>query len=191
MREKARKPRNYAGFGSFCIDSAERLLDFGGMGPFPRHAAHRIRGSAGFLKQAQDRFKALNCQAYMPRRRSLHRCLTAVLVVISLLFSQLALARYVCPGVPDAKAMAEMMAAGEPCEGMDAVQPVLCHQHSADMSLSFEPVKVATPSLPAVLHVLVLPLLLVSEGRLLPPQVQPDQRPPPDPVYLETRRLRV
>ena len=127
----------------------------------------------------------------MARHRSLHRCVTAVLVVISLLFSQLALASYVCPGMSDAAAMAEMMAAGEPCEGMDAAQPVLCHQHSADMSLSFEPVKVAAPTLPAVLHVLVVPSVLASEGQLLPPRVHPEERPPPDPVYLETRRLRV
>lgn len=127
----------------------------------------------------------------MARPRFLPRCVTAVLLVISLLFSQLALASYVCPGVPDAAAMAEMMAAGEPCEGMDAAQPVLCHQHSAGMALSFEPVKVAAPSLPAVLHVLVVPPVLVSQGQLRPPRVHPDERPPPDPVYLETRRLRV
>lgn len=128
----------------------------------------------------------------MARPRFLHRCVTAVLLVISLLFSQLALASYVCPGMPDAAAMAEMMAAGEPCEGMDAAQPVLCHQHSADMALSFEPVKVAAPTLPAVLHVLVVPPVLASESQRLPPRVlHPDERPPPDPVYLETRRLRV
>ena len=127
----------------------------------------------------------------MLRRRSLHRCTTAFLVVLSLLFSQLALASYVCPGMPDPAAMAEMMAAGAPCEGMDAAQPVLCHQHSADMSLSVEVAKVAAPSLPAVLHVLVVPVVLGSEGLHRPPQVHPDERPPPDPVYLETRRLRV
>ena len=128
--------------------------------------------------------------AHMSRHR-LHRIATALLVVISLLFSQLALASYVCPGMPEAAAMAAAMAAGEPCEGMDAAQPVLCHQHSADMSLSFEPVKVAAPSLPAVLHVLVVPAVLASDGDHLPSRVHPDERPPPDPVYLETRRLRV
>lgn len=127
----------------------------------------------------------------MARPRFLRRCVTAFLLVISLLFSQLALASYVCPGLPDAAAMAAAMAAGEPCEGMDAAQPVLCHQHSAGMSLSFEPVKVAAPSLPAVLHVLVMPAVLASDGRHLLVQVHPDERPPPDPVYLETRRLRV
>ena len=127
----------------------------------------------------------------MPRHRFVHRCAAAFFVVLSLLFSQLALASYVCPGMPDAAAMAETMAAGEPCEGMDAAQPVLCHQYGADMSLSFEPVKVATPSLPAVVQILVVPLMLLSAGRDLPLQLEPEQRPPPDPVYLETRRLRV
>lgn len=127
----------------------------------------------------------------MARPRFLRRCVTAFLLVISLLFSQLALASYVCPGLPDAAAMAAAMTAGEPCEGMDAAQPVLCHQHSADMSLSFEPVKVAAPSLPAVLHVLVMPAALASGDRHLLAQAHPDERPPPDPVYLETRRLRV
>ncbi|MBT2334816.1 hypothetical protein J7E49_12990 [Variovorax paradoxus] len=127
-------------------------------------------------------------------RRSLHRRLTAFFVVLSLLFSQLALAGYVCPGAGDAgaDAMAEMMASDPPCQGMDANQPALCFQHAADMSLSFEPVKLPTPSLPAILQVLVVPLVLVSEGRALPMQAEPErQHPPPDPVFLATRRLRV
>jgi len=130
--------------------------------------------------------------AVMPGRRPLHRCLTAFLVVLSLLFSQLALASYVCPGVPGMDAMAEMTATGEPCEGMDTAQPVLCHAYSADASLSFEPVKVATPSLPAIVQVVVMPLALATPGETLPAQARPErQRPPPDPVFLATRRLRV
>ncbi len=87
--------------------------------------------------------------------------------------------------------MAAAMASGEPCEGMDAAQPVLCHQSAADMSLSFEPVKVATPSLPAVVQVLIVPVALVSESPDLRLFRAPKQRPPPDPVFLATRRLRV
>ncbi|WP_426392453.1 hypothetical protein [Variovorax sp. R-27] len=128
----------------------------------------------------------------MLSRRQLPRCLTTFLVVLSLLFSQLALAGYVCPGAPDAGSMSEMMASGEPCEGMDMAQPVLCFQHAADMSLSFEPVKLTTPSLPAIVQVVVIPLVLVSEGHALPQQAVPErQHPPPDPVFLATRRLRV
>jgi hypothetical protein len=125
-------------------------------------------------------------------RRSLDRCMTAFFVVLSLLFSQAALASYVCPGVPDTASMAEMMATGAPCEGMDMAQPVLCFQHAADLSLSFEPVKLTTPSLPAIVQVVVMPLVLVSEGHALPQQaVLERQHPPPDPVFLATRRLRV
>ncbi|WP_228121672.1 hypothetical protein [Variovorax paradoxus] len=88
--------------------------------------------------------------------------------------------------------MPEMMASGEPCDSMDTVQPVLCFQHAADLSLSFEPVKLTTPSLPAIVQLVVMPLVLVPEGHVLPPQAVPErQHPPPDPVFLATRRLRV
>lgn len=128
----------------------------------------------------------------MARRLIRHRCLITFLVIMSLLYSQLALASYVCPGEPDAVTMSKMMESDEPCQGMDTVQPVLCFQHSADMSLSFEPVKLTTPSLPAVVQLVVMPLVLVSEGHALPQQAVPErQHPPPDPVFLSTRRLRV
>jgi len=124
--------------------------------------------------------------------RPIHRCRIAFVVMASLLFSQLALASYVCPGVADAVAMAEMMAAGEPCEGMDSAQPVLCHQHAADMTLSHEQVKVATPSLPAVIQVLLVPLVLEAQlAAASPVPAAPQLRPPPDPLFLSTLRLRV
>jgi len=115
-----------------------------------------------------------------------------LLMVLSLLFSQLALASYVCPKVVNSVAMAEMMAAGEPCASMDTAQPVLCYQYAADMSQSFEPVKVLSPSLPAIVQVLVVPLLLVTQGHALPQQAEPErQHLPPKPVFLATGRLRV
>ena len=118
--------------------------------------------------------------------------MNALAVVISLLFSQLALASYVCPGASDAEAMAEMMATGKPCEGMDAAQPVLCHQYATNMPLSFEPVKLATPSLPAILQVLVVPLLFDAQLAIATAVATPPElRPPPDPVFLSTLRLRV
>jgi len=125
-------------------------------------------------------------------RRSIHRLTTTFFVVLSLLFSQLALANYVCPGQADAAAMAEMLAAGKPCEGMDQVQPVLCHQHSAGAAQSFEAVKLPAASVPMVLQVLVLPLVLDAvEAESLPAASAPEARPPPDPVFLSTLRLRV
>jgi hypothetical protein len=125
-------------------------------------------------------------------RRSVHRLTTTFFVVLSLLFSQLALANYVCPGQADAAAMAEMMAAGEPCEGMDHAQPVLCHQHSTGAAQSFEAVKLPTASQPMVVQMLVLPLVLDAvEAETLPATSAPEARPPPDPVFLSTLRLRV
>jgi hypothetical protein len=121
-----------------------------------------------------------------------HRLTTAFFVVLSLLFSQLALANYVCPGEAEAAAMAEMMASGEPCEGMDEAQPALCFQHAAGAAQSFEAVKVPAPSLPMVVQVLVLPLVLdTMQASALPEALAPETRPPPDPLFLSTLRLRV
>ena len=128
----------------------------------------------------------------MFRYRSLQRTLTAFVAVLALLFSQLALANYVCPAQADAAAMAEMMAAGEPCEGMDQAQPVLCHQHAVDMTQSSEVAKVATPSMPAVVQVLIVPLVLEAQAAAaLPVTATPEIRSPPDPLFLATLRLRV
>lgn len=125
-------------------------------------------------------------------RRSIHRLTTTLFVVLSLLFSQLALANYVCPGQADTAAMAEMMASGEPCEGMDQAQPVLCHQHSAGAAQSFEAVKLPAASVPMVVQVLVLPLLPDAvEAEAFSATSSPEARPPSDPVFLSTLRLRV
>ena len=113
-------------------------------------------------------------------------------VMLSLLFSQLALASYACPGQADVAAMSEMMAAGEPCEGMDQAQPVLCHQHCAGAAQSFEAAKLPAASLPMVVQVLVLPPVLEAvEADVLPAASAPEARPPPDPLFLSTLRLRV
>ena len=125
-------------------------------------------------------------------RRSVHRLTTTLFVVLSLLFSQLALASYVCPGQRDAEAMAAMMAAGQPCEGMDQAQPTLCHQHSIGTVQSFEAIKLPAASQPVVVHVLELPLVLdAGEAVAQPMAATPEARPPPDPLFLSTLRLRV
>lgn len=124
--------------------------------------------------------------------RPFQRLTTTFCVVLSLLLSQLALASYSCPGQVDAEAMASMMAKGEPCEGMDQTQPTLCHQHSANAAQSFEAVKVPTASLPVIVQVLELPLVLdADEAMALPIANTPEARPPPDPLFLSTHRLRV
>jgi hypothetical protein len=124
--------------------------------------------------------------------RRLHRLSTAVLVVLSLLFSQLALAGYVCPAQADAQAMAAMMDAGLPCNGMDAGQPALCHQHAADAAQSFEAVKLPVLAQPALLQVLELPPVLEAQAaRALPSVALAEAQPPPAPLFLSTLRLRV
>jgi len=113
-------------------------------------------------------------------------------VVLSLLFSQLALASYVCPAQDSAAAMAEMMASGRPCPGMDKVQPALCHEHGAATAQSFEAVKVPAPTLPMIVQVLAQPLVLDADAAIAAPASRaPEARPPPGPVFLSTLRLRV
>ena len=127
----------------------------------------------------------------MPRRRS-HRLTTVLCMVLALLFSQLALASYVCPAQAEIARMAEMMASGEPCEGMDPVQPTLCHQHAADASQTFEAVKLPAAGLPTSVQVLELPLVLdAAEAAVVPASFRAEGQSPPDPLFLSTLRLRV
>ena len=124
--------------------------------------------------------------------RRLHRLTTAYFVVLSLLFSQLALAQYVCPRQADVQAMAAMMEADQPCEGMDVDQPALCHQHSTDQAKTFEAVKLPISDHPAVVQVIELPLELEARrARTAPANASPEAQAPPDPIFLATRRLRV
>lgn len=120
------------------------------------------------------------------------RLTTAILVVLSLLFSQLALAGYVCPHEDSAQAMAAMAQAGMPCAGMDTQQPALCHQHANAPDLGFEAVKLPVASLPAIVQVLQRPLVPQDEAASTAPWPATLQaRPPPDPLFLSTLRLRV
>ena len=125
-------------------------------------------------------------------RRHRFRLPTTLFVVLSLLFSQLALALYVCPQQSNAEAMVAMMEAGQPCEGMDPDQPVLCHQHAADPAKTFEAVKLPAAAQPAVVQVLELPLVLEAQAlRAVPATATSEAQPPPDPIFLSTLRLRV
>lgn len=113
-------------------------------------------------------------------------------MVLSLLYSQLALALYVCPQQADVQAMAAMRDAGLPCEGMDPDQPVLCHQHSADPAQTFEAVKLPAAAQPMVVQVLVQPLVPDAQvADAVPAAATPEAQAPPDPLFLATLRLRV
>ncbi len=125
-------------------------------------------------------------------RRRLHRFTTAFVAVLSLLFAQLALASYACPVPADPDRMVMTMAAGEPFAGMDQAQPALCHQHAAGTAQSVEVVKLPAVSPPAVVQVLELPPVLhASESVELILAATAEARPPPDPLFLTTLRLRV
>jgi hypothetical protein len=125
-------------------------------------------------------------------RRSRLRLTATLLVVMSMLFSQLALASYVCPAQTDTGTMAEMMGAGQPCDGMDEAQPVLCHQHSTDATQSFQVFKLPAASWPMLVQVLFLPLVPdPAEVQTLPTASTAEARPPPGLLFLSTLRLRI
>lgn len=125
-------------------------------------------------------------------RRLFRRLTTTFCVVLSLLFAQLALANYVCPAQQSAAAMAERMAAGEPCEGMDAEQPALCAQFSAGAPQSLDTVKVPAVAAPLLLQLFVLPFTLQpAEAQAIRWTAVARARPPPAAVFLATLRLRV
>jgi hypothetical protein len=128
----------------------------------------------------------------MRTHRQRSRCVTSLIVVMALLFSQFALATYICPGLSVEARMVERMAAGMPCDGDDPATPVLCHQHATDASQSFEMAKLAAPSLPTVVHVLVVfSMHDWAKPLVVPFGERPEARPPPDPLFLQTLRLRV
>jgi hypothetical protein len=120
------------------------------------------------------------------------RLRTTILVVLALLFAQMALASYVCPTVASRERAAMEMTPGEPCEGMvqdqDQERPALCYQHCNGAPQVSDLVKLPVVSLPAIVHVVELPLLVFS-AQTLGPAAQP--QPPPAPVFFSTLRLRV
>lgn len=127
-------------------------------------------------------------------RRLAHRFSTTVLVVLSLLFTQLALANYICQTGSGAEQSVMEMAPGEPCEGMAATaeKTVLCHQHCTDAPQSFDGVKLPSVSVPAVVQVLTVPLALdIADQEAHAFASAGEGQPPPEPVFLSTLRLRV
>ena len=84
--------------------------------------------------------------------RSVHRSYIACIALLGIVFSQLAVAAYVCPMLIPSGAPAQMESrsemAGMPCAEMDAEQPLLCLHHchqgdqtvGASVSIDFQPI---------------------------------------------------
>jgi hypothetical protein len=125
-------------------------------------------------------------------RRSAHRLAIAILVVVSLLCSQWAVASYVCPAEGGPAAAAKTMAPGHPCVIPDKARPALCHEHSAGTAQSFEAAKLPAASLPMLVQVLEMPRVMVAPEAGADRAIgSSERRPPPEPVFLSTLRLRV
>ncbi|MCU6501664.1 hypothetical protein LPN04_28105 [Rugamonas sp. A1-17] len=76
--------------------------------------------------------RILNIASSMKTSRST-RLLTAIVTLLSMLYMQLAVASYVCPGVPAGSldnAVSARATAMPNCQGMDAEQPQLCDLHA-------------------------------------------------------------
>ena len=115
------------------------------------------------------------------------RLITALFALISLLFMQLAVASYACPGsgskIAEVAAMAE---AGMPCAesmplNMDDQQPNLCHAHCQAGQQSADkhelPSPVAIGALPADFSLQVA-IPVFSEAPLQAPHLQRTTAPP-------------
>jgi hypothetical protein len=88
------------------------------------------------------------------------RLVTVVVAIFSMLFMQLAMAGYVCPGSSPAgeRTFAQVSAMAPDmvnCEDMDTAQATLCHLHThgepAKQSLDTKPVPDTSPFVPLVL----------------------------------------
>ncbi|HCY64242.1 MAG TPA: hypothetical protein DHV59_15755 [Oxalobacteraceae bacterium] len=88
------------------------------------------------------------------------RFFAVLLAVVSVLFSQLAMAAYACPGLPTGQVMAmtaETDHVMTECEQMDSSQPALCHTHmqAGDQTLDKPP----SPNVPPTVAVLLMPAM--------------------------------
>jgi hypothetical protein len=107
------------------------------------------------------------------------RLITLFIAVCAILFGQLALAGYRCPGVAKAVEVARMAEAGMPCaqsmsRAMDDESPGLCHAHcqaSQQSADTYQVPAMATPLQPGA-------VFLLDAGLVRPPAVRAD---PPRP----------
>jgi len=100
------------------------------------------------------------------------RLLIALFTLCALLFTQGALAAYLCPGLADVLEVAQMAQAQMPCaEGMavamDEQQPALCHAHCQTAQGTLEPSQhgqLQAAALPAVAVLTIAAAPVVARG---------------------------
>ena len=88
-----------------------------------------------------------------------HRVLSALIALFGMLFMQLAVASYACPGLSSGSAEPSMSGPAEggeampDCDRSDSHKPALCHAHCQDGQSSVDKNEVRTATPPAVLFV--------------------------------------
>ena len=117
------------------------------------------------------------------------RCM-ALLLVMTLMTSGMAMASYVCPEIVAQQAPMQMVGS-EPCTGTDMERPVHCAEFSADTKASLDhhnPLPALTLQSAANLVRIVAP---VSTLAIALPWLGSLPEPAADPPYLRTLRIRV
>jgi hypothetical protein len=122
-------------------------------------------------------------------RRS--RFFTVLLALVSLLFTQLAVAAYACPSqnlqqMHDMASVSAVHAGMSGCEGMDMEQPSLCHAHdqTGNQSLDKPETPHVAPFMPAALLLAVIALDVTVPATALPPEIQLLQRATSPPLAI-------
>lgn len=105
------------------------------------------------------------------------RVLTAIVAIFSLLFMQLAVASYVCPGASmgsqNNATSATAAAADMPdCDGMDPAQSTLCHMYAHGEPTKQSLDKTPTPDVPPF-----VPVTLILDLQLFEVASIPDAQP--------------
>jgi hypothetical protein len=116
----------------------------------------------------------------------------AAALAFAVLFAQVALAAYACPGQDGTAALRNATMAGMPCEPMmadaaaaDAQQPALCYQHcqpdAGQQAVDFTPTLASFAANFAVLFVVDAAKAHAAEKRAWAERLRLRQRAPPEP----------
>lgn len=101
------------------------------------------------------------------------RLLTAIVAIFSMLFMQLAVASYACPGMSTeinsgVSAASTMMEEMPNCDGVDPEQSTLCHVHAYGEPAKQSPEKSSTPVVPPFVAVEMVLNLAIFDVIVLP-----------------------